>query len=372
MPRNPIPISDPIEHLSILDAEGRVDEALVPDIADDLLVKLHRTMLLARRFDERLLNLQRQGRVGTFPPIKGQEAAHLGAAALLTPEDWFIPAFREAAAELWRGRSLESVILYYNGFSEGVDIPPERNDLPIAVPVGSQLLHAVGIAWGIHYRGRNNVAMTFFGDGATSEGDFHEALNFAGVFQLPVIFVCQNNHWAISVPRSRQTRSETIAQKALAYGIPGIQVDGNDILAVYLAAQEAVARARLGKGATLIECVTYRMAVHTTADDPTRYRKDEEVAAWQAKDPLPRFQGYLKSRGILDEAALETLEAELAQQIQTAVDQAERTMAQLGDPLEMFDHGLAELPPEIARQRDYLKHYLASRAAAPNPEATHG
>ena len=194
-------------------------------------------MLLARRFDERLLSLQRQGRIGTFPPISGQEAAHLGAAAVLRPSDWVVPAFREMAADIWRGRSLESIIVYNNGFNEGGRIPADRNDMPISVPVGSQILHAVGIAWAMRYRGKDDVAMTFFGDGATSQGDFHEGLNFAGVFQVPVVFVCQNNQWAISIPRSKQTRSKTLAQKALAYGIPGIQVDGNDILAVYVAAQ---------------------------------------------------------------------------------------------------------------------------------------
>ena len=253
-------------------------------------------MLLARRFDERLLSLQRQGRIGTFPPISGQEAAHLGAAAVLKPDDWMVPAFREMAADIWRGRPLDSIIVYNNGFSEGGRVPADRNDMPIAIPVGSQILHAVGIAWGMKYRNTGQVAMTFFGDGATSQGDFHEGLNFAGVFELPVVFVCQNNQWAISIPRTRQTRSATLAQKALAYGIAGVQVDGNDILAVYAAADEAVARARAGGGPTLIECVTYRMAVHTTADDPKRYRSEEEVESWRRRDPLARFQGYLAAR----------------------------------------------------------------------------
>jgi pyruvate dehydrogenase E1 component alpha subunit len=238
--------------------------------------------------------------------------------------------------------------------------------------VGSQILHAVGIAWGIQYRGQPDVTMAFFGDGATSQGDFHEGLNFAGVFNLPVIFVCQNNHWAISVPRSKQTRSQTIAQKALAYGIAGIQVDGNDILAVYQAAREAVERARNGQGATLIECVTYRMAVHTTADDPKRYRSDEEVETWRAKDPLDRFQVYLKSKGLLDDVRIEALEKDVGQEIQVAVEQAESTMAKLGDPLDMFEHGLAEMPLGVADQRDYLKSYLQIQSSTRNQEATHG
>jgi len=282
MPRKDIKIPDKIEYISILNENGELDKALEPDIPEELLLRLYRTMLLARNFDERLISLQRQGRIGTFPPISGQEAAHLGAAAVLRPGDWFVPAFRETAAEIWRGRSLESVILYYNGFNEGVEIPEDSNDLPISIPVGSQILHAVGLAWAAKYRQTDDVAMAFFGDGATSEGDFHEGLNFASVFQAPAIFVCQNNHWAISLPRSKQTRSQTLAQKALAYNMPGIQVDGNDILAVYTAAREAADRARSGGGPTLIECVTYRMAVHTTADDPKRYRSTEEVEQWKS------------------------------------------------------------------------------------------
>ena len=236
MPRKNISVPDKVEYLSILDHNGKLDKQLEPDIPEELLLKLNRTLLLSRKFDERLLSLQRQGRIGTFAPVSGQEASQIGSVAALRPSDWFVPAFREMAAEIWRGRSLESVIIYNNGFNEGVDIPEGSNDLPISVPVGSQILHAVGLAWAAKYRQKDDVAMVFFGDGATSEGDFHEGLNFAAVFQAPVIFVCQNNHWAISLPRSKQTRSKTLAQKAVAYGMRGIQVDGNDILAAYVAA----------------------------------------------------------------------------------------------------------------------------------------
>ena len=196
-------------------------------------------MVLARRFDERMLTLQRQGRIGTFAPIKGQEA-QIGAAAVLEAGDWLVPSFREMPAELWRGKTMESVLLLYGGYNEGGYVPEGMNNLPVAIPVGSQTLHAAGLAYAIKYRKQKQVAMTFFGDGATSEGDFHEAMNFSAVFQIPVIFVAQNNHWAISVPRSRQTHSKTLAQKALAYDMPGLQVDGNDVLAVYVAAKEAV------------------------------------------------------------------------------------------------------------------------------------
>ncbi len=352
MPRKPIDLPYQVEYLSILDEEGEVDESLRPDIPDDLLLRLHHAMLLGRRFDERLLNLQRQGRIGTFAPIKGQEASQLGAVAPLRASDWMAPSFRETAAELWRGKKMESVILNFGGYNEGGRVEDDRNDLPIAIPVGSQVLHAVGIAWAIKYRKKDDVAITFLGDGGTSEGDFHEGLNFAGVYQVPAIIVCQNNQWAISVPRIRQTHSKTLAQKALAYDIPGIQVDGNDILAVYYAAVEAVERAREGGGPTLIECVTYRMMMHTTADDPKRYRSDEEVEYWARRDPISRFQKYLKKKGLLSDETIGEAEEEVKAEIQGAVDRAEEQMSKLGDPRDMFEHAYGEMPPSLKEQRE--------------------
>ncbi len=361
MPRTAIELPHVIEYLSILDENGRLDSDLEPDIPEALLIRLYRAMVLGRRFDERLLNLQRQGRIGTFPPIKGQEAAHLGAVACLRETDWMVPSFRETAAEMWRGRTMENIILYNAGFG---DPSPETSQalphLPISIPVGSQMLHAVGIGWAMRYRKKDDVALTFFGDGATSEGDFHEALNFAGVFQTPTLFVCQNNQWAISIPRDHQTRSKTLAQKALAYGIPGIQVDGNDILAVYAASQEAVARARAGKGPTLIECVTYRLSMHTTADDPKRYRSDEEVATWQKKDPLPRFQTYLKAKDVIKDADIEQVEKEIQDKIQAAVDRAEERMKTLADPMTIFDNAYGQLPPRLQEQKQSLADLLAT------------
>lgn len=359
MPRTQIDIPDTIEYLSILDEHGAVDRELEPEITDRQLVELFRAMLLGRRFDERMLDLQRQGRIGTFPPIKGQEAAQIGSIFSLNPNDWLVPAFRETAAEIWRGRSLESVILYYNGYNEGTIIPRTQKDLPMAVPVGSQILHATGLGYAAKYRQSGDIVMTFFGDGATSEGDFHEGLNCAAVFQVPVIFICQNNQWAISIPLKQQTHSKTIAQKALAYGMPGIQVDGNDVLAVYAATQEAADRARSGGGPTLIECVTYRVMMHTTADDPSRYRTDEEVEPWKKKDPLSRFETYLQEKGVLNATSREELEAGVLDQIQTAIHRAEEQMKQLGDPLDMFDHLYAELPPHLARQKQEVIRNLA-------------
>lgn len=359
MPRSEIELPYRIEYLSILDENGNVDADLEPDIPDDILLKLHREMLSGRRFDERMLNLQRQGRIGTFPPIKGQEASQLGAVATLKDSDWMVPAFREALAEFWRGKPRENFILFYGGYDEGGAVEEGRNDLPVSIPVGSQMLHAVGIGVAIQYRRKDDVVMTFFGDGATSEGDFHEALNFAGVFQAPVIFLCQNNQWAISVPRSKQTHAKTLAQKALAHGLPGLQVDGNDVLAVYAAAKEAVERARAGKGPTLIESFTYRMSLHTTADDPTKYRSEDEVKEWEKRDPIPRFQTYLRNKGLLTDEAIEQLEAEIAEEVQGVVDRAEKLMQQEADPLDMFNHTFAELPPSLIQQRQEMERDLS-------------
>jgi pyruvate dehydrogenase E1 component alpha subunit len=350
-----------VEYLSILDEDGNLDESLEPDIPEDVLLRLFRVMLLARRFDERMLNLQRQGRIGTFAPIKGQEGSQIPAVAALRETDWMVPSFRETGASLWRGLSMVKALLVYGGFYQGNEIPEEARDLPVAVPVGSQILHAAGIAYAIKYREQDDVAIVFFGDGATSEGDFHEGLNFAGVFQVPAIFLCQNNQWAISIPRTHQTRSKTIAQKALAYGVPGIQVDGNDVLAVYSATQEAAERARAGNGPTLIEAVTYRMSVHTTADDPTRYREEEEVEEWVKRDPLPRFQSYLIDKGVLTEKKIESLEEEVKAEIQEAVDEAEARMDELKDePLTMFEHIYAEMPPYLEQQQQELAEELSA------------
>lgn len=362
MPRKKIKLAQHLEYLSILDEKGALDAKLAPDIPEEILLKLYRTMVLARKFDERLLNLQRQGRIGTFPPTSGQEASHLGAAAVLEPTDWFVPAFREAAAEIWRGRSLESTIIYNNGFAEGVEISPDSHDLPMSVPVGSQILHAVGLAWAAKYRKIDRVVMVFFGDGATSQGDFHEGLNFAGVFQTPTIFVCQNNQWAISLPRSKQTSSETIAQKAMAYGMPGIQIDGNDILASYAAAQEAVQRARSGGGPTLIECVTYRMTMHTTADDPRRYRTEQEVEFWKQRDPITRFQKYLSDKGFLTQKKIADIESAVLDEIQSAVDRAEEKMKTLGNPMDIFNHHYDELSPTLKEQKEELAREMEAMA----------
>ncbi len=363
MPREVVDLPYHVEYVSILDEDGKLlDEDFEPDIPDDRLLRIHRTMLLARRFDERMLQLQRQGRIGTFAPIQGQEAAQIGIVAALRDSDWMVPSFREQGASLWRGQSMESFLLAYGGFYQGNELPVDTRNLPVAVPVGTQPLHAVGLSYGIRYRGKDDVVVTFFGDGATSEGDFHEAMNFAGVFQTPTIFVCQNNQWAISVPRYRQTNAKTLAQKALAYGVPGRQVDGNDVLAVYLVAEEAAERARSGDGPTMIECITYRLSMHTTADDPTRYRDEEEVEKWRRREPIHRFQNYLKARDLLSDDDIDEIEQEIKAEIQDAVDRAEQRMKELGDQeLTMFEHMYAEMPPYLQEQRDELAAELEAK-----------
>lgn len=361
MPKKEIDLPYRVDYLSILDEDGNVDKELEPDLPEELLLALHRAMLLARRFDERMLILQRQGKIGTFGPIKGQEASQIGAVAVLERDDWLVPAFREMGAELYRGKSMENVLLNYAGYNEGAYIPETLNNLPIAIPVASQTLHAVGIAYSIKYRRQKQIVITFFGDGATSEGDFHEALNFAGVFQTPLVFVCQNNQWAISIPRSKQTRSKTLAQKALAYGVPCMQVDGNDILAVYSAAQQAADRAKSGEGPTMIENVTYRMSVHTTADDPTRYRTDEQVEEWAKRDPITRFQKYLIAKGPLSEARIDSLEEEIKAEIKEAEERFDEQVKKLGDPLDMFSHAFAELPATLVEQKNEVSRNLSTK-----------
>jgi pyruvate dehydrogenase E1 component alpha subunit len=307
-------------------------------------------MLLVREFDETRLRLQRQGRIGTFAPVKGQEAAQLGSIYALEPRDWFVPAFRETAAAIWRGMKLEDDLLYVAGWEEGIDLPPDAHDLPICITVGSQPTHAAGIAWGAKLRGDDAVALTYFGDGATSEGDVHEALNWAEVYDLGVIFLCQNNQFAISTPRASQTHSTTIAQKALAYGMPGVQVDGNDILAVYAATREAVARGRAGEGPTFIEAVTYRMSVHTTADDPKRYRKDDEVAVWEKRDPLLRFHRYLLDKGVLSEGDRERWREEVKGEVKEGVARFERKLEELPRK-DIFAYAYTGPHPIVERQR---------------------
>lgn len=352
MPRTAIELEHPVEYLSILDENNELDEDLEPDIDDDLKKRMFRTMLLSRRFDERLLTLQREGRIGTFAPVKGQEACQIGALPVLGENDWFVPAFREFAAMIWRGFPLADILVFAAGYNEGAALPDDAHELPIAVPVATQIPHAVGLGYAAQYQKRDEVAIAFFGDGATSEGDFHEGLNFAGILKTPTIFLCQNNRWAISLPRDKQTKSKTLAQKGLAYGLPCLQVDGNDVLAVYAAVAEAAERARNGDGPTMIECLTYRLSIHTTADDPSKYRDEDEVKEWEGRDPVPRFQQYLIDGDVISQDDVDTMEDEIANEIDEAWNKAESRIEELAGPEMMFDYIHAERPAYLESQRE--------------------
>ena len=362
MPRTELHPPTQLERLIVLDEEGsEPDEQLLPDLDDDTLRSMYRTMLLSRRFDERRLKLQRQGRIGTFAPAIGQEAAQLGAVSAIGPDDWFVPSYRDTTAALWRGTPMWGLLLYDAGHNEGAEPPEGQKDLPISVPVGSQIPHASGLGYAARYRETGEVVLVMFGDGATSEGDFHEGVNFAAVHDLPVLFLCQNNQYAISTPLELQMASQTIAQKAIAYGIHGIQVDGNDLLGVHAAATEAVARARDGKGPTLIEAVTYRLSVHTTADDPSTYRDEEEEEQWREKEPIGRLRRYLLDREVVSEDDVEQLETEVGEEVQAAWEEGERRMEELTDPLVMFDHVYAEPPPYLQEQRETFERRQEGR-----------
>jgi len=343
-----------IPSLQILDPAGEVDSELEPHLTDEQLLAIYRTMVLAREADERMLKLQRQGRIGTFGPSTGQEAATVGPAYAMGDDDWFVGSFRELGGRLARGEPLVNQLRYWSGLEEG-NVQPEGVDrlLPMSVIVAAQNLHAVGIAYAMQYRKQRSAVVTFFGDGATSQGDFHEALNLAAVWRSPVVFVCQNNQWAISHPRARQTASQTLAQKALAYDIPGIQVDGNDVLAMYHATAQALERAYSGEGPTLIEAVTYRLMMHTTADDPSKYRTKQEEQAWWEKDPLTRFARYLRAKGVWDDDQEQALRNELREQVEQAVQLLE-TPHDL-KPDAPFDHVFATPPPHLEEQR---RHFL--------------
>jgi 2-oxoisovalerate dehydrogenase E1 component alpha subunit len=278
-----------------LDAEGLRD--------------LYRKMVLIRRADQEALNLQRQGELGLWGQFLGQEAIHVGAVAALESEDWIFPSYREFGMAMCRGIDPAEMLTWFRGLSQGPWDPRKYHFAPLAVPVASQVPHAVGFAMGSRFKHSHDVVLATFGDGATSKGDWHEAMNFAGVFKAPVIFLCQNNHWAISVPLAKQTAG-SIAERAPGYGFPGIRIDGNDVLGVFAAVRGAADRARQGDGPYLIEAMTYRMGAHTTSDDPTRYRLESELQAWSAKDPIARYRSWLNGQGILDDPAASAIESE--------------------------------------------------------------
>ncbi|OPY31962.1 MAG: transketolase [Methanomassiliicoccales archaeon PtaU1.Bin124] len=344
------------KRLEVLKADGSVVKELDPKLDDATLLSIYRTMVLTRLADDKAVKLQRQGRLGAYPPTKGQEASQIGPAVAMEKDDWTVWAFRELGNLIHRGVPLWRLYLYWMGNEEGSNYVEGQRITPSAVPVGSQIPHSVGIAYAARSRKERTAVVCYFGDGGTSEGEFHEGLNFAGVWKTPNVFICQNNQWAISVPRSRQTAADTIAQKAIAYGFPGIQVDGNDVLAMYIATNEALERARNGEGPTLIESYTYRMGDHTTSDDATRYRLEKELEEWAQKDPIKRFRTYLVNRGLWDDAKETALNEELAAFVEEAVKKAEAyPRPTLEDTFKFtYEKMPEELEEQLAALRDDL------------------
>ena len=352
-----------IDRISILDENGKFDEKLGKGlIPDQDAVRLYEHMATCRRLDEVAFMLQRSGRMGTYPQNMGQEATSLGAAYALRRSDWLVPCYRENAGLFWRGLPMEYVLLHWMGDERGNQIPRELFMTPLAIPIGTQMLHATGLAWAHKYRGEENIACTFFGDGATSEGDFHEAMNFAANLDIPVVFFCQNNFWAISVPGRIQCSAPTVAQRGLAYGMDCVQCDGNDIFACTYVVKQAAERARAKKRPTFIEAVTYRLGDHTTADDARRYRDQKEVDAWKAKDPIIRFRKYLVDRKLWSDAQEAALKEQAERDVAAAVKRAEEIAAPTS--ADIFNHMYAELPADLVRQREEMEtHSLASEGA---------
>jgi pyruvate dehydrogenase E1 component alpha subunit len=352
-----------VSRLSILNEKGEVDAKLAPKLSNPQLIELFRWMTLLRIFDDKALKLQRQGRIGTYASALGQEACTVGSAYALKPQDWTFPAFREHGVFFVRGTPLVKVLQYWGGDERGSKASPDVNCFPVSIPVGSQPLHAVGAGMAMRYQKKDAVAVGYFGDGATSEGDTLEAMNFAGVFQAPVVLICQNNQYAISEPRSLQTHAKTIAQKAIAFGMDGLLVDGNDILATYKATFDAVEKARAGKGPTLLEFFTYRMGDHTTADDSTRYRTKEEVEQWRLKDPIARYRTYLMKEGILSPSLEEQIKNECVALVEKTVQEYE--MMPAPKPEDIFDYLYQSIPPELADQKREFLSFLAQRKNNP-------
>ncbi len=368
--------STQIERVSILDEHGRFDEQLGAGLIPDAdLVRLYEAMSSCRYLDEVAFKLQRSGRMGTYPQNMGQEAPSLGAAYVLNQTDWMVTCYRENCGLFWRGVPMEMILQHWMGDERGNAIPRELHATPIAIPIGTQMLHATGLAWAAKYRGEKHLACTFFGDGATSEGDFHEACNIAANLKIPVIFFCQNNSWAISVPGHIQCSAPTVAQRGIAYGMPCIQIDGNDIFAVVFAMKQAAAHVRAGNGPYFIEAVTYRLGDHTTADDARRYRDQAEVDLWKGRDPLLRTRELLRGRKLWNDSKEAELAARIEKDVAAAVERAESIVAPIHT--DIFDSMYAEVPADLQVQRETMQTHSLGQDPSQLPEgvraaAAHG
>lgn len=340
--------SGEIKYLQIMDENGNVDQDIFPkDLDDGKIIEMYKYMLLARAFDAKVLSLQRQGRAVTYAPLLGEEATQIGSASAMRQNDLFVPSFRQHGVYIMRNVPLEVLFLYWRGYEEGNAYPKSVGGMPVIVPVATQMPHAAGLAFAQKYKGNDSAVVAYVGDGGTSEGDFYEALNFAGVWKAPLVAIIENNQWAISVPRKNQTAAQTLAQKAIAAGIPGVQVDGNDMIAVYKATRDAIENAK--NGPTLIECLTYRMGIHTTADDPTKYRTDAEVEIWKARDPIMRVKKYLMKKGVWNDGLEKNVMDEQAAKINSAVAKAEEFKE---DPQSMFSNIYSFMPETLQEELD--------------------
>ena len=341
--------------LQVVDHEGNlVNDTYKSEMTKELAQTFYRQLKKMRLFDRKAVNLQRQGRLGTYPPFEGQEAAQVGSALSLDDTDWMFPTYRDHAAMITFGQSY-NILANWNGRIEG-NVPPKgKKILPPSVPIATQLPLATGAAMAAKFRRDAAASIAYFGDGATSEGDFHEGMNFASVFKAPVVFFNQNNGYAISVPIEKQMNSKTIAQKSVAYDMPGVRIDGNDIFIVYFETKKALARARSGEGPTLIEAVTWRYGAHTTADDPKKYRDQQESEQRRKYDPVTRLELFMKKNGYWDEVWALSVEEEATEEIEAAVKEME--MMPPPDVNDLYDHMFEELPWTIAEhKKQYLEH----------------
>ncbi|MCD8508547.1 MAG: pyruvate dehydrogenase (acetyl-transferring) E1 component subunit alpha [Bacillus sp. (in: Bacteria)] len=338
--------------IQVLMPNGDLRQPIDGKIDESLMVEMYKNMSFIRLFDRKSINLQRQGRMGTYAPFEGQEASQAGSAMALSQNDWMFPTYRDHGAALVHGQEMYRVFLYWMGHIDGPTCTEGKRILPPAVPIATQMLHAVGTGWASKLNNETDISIAYFGDGATSEGDFHEALNMAGVFNTPTIFFCQNNGYAISVPFQQQSASKTIAQRGAAYDMKSVRVDGNDIFAVYLTVLEAAERARKGEGPTLIEAVTYRFGAHTTADDPKKYRDQEKLSKeWrETLDPIERLKTYLMKHNLWNEEKEKTFLKEAEERIEAELKRAE--MYPKANPVHMFDHVYAETPWNIKEQKE--------------------
>jgi 2-oxoisovalerate dehydrogenase E1 component alpha subunit len=357
---SPVHTDDP-DVIRVLREDGSLDPAFDPHIAEDALVAIYKHLVMVRTLDERLVTLQRQGRIGFHIGSLGEEAAIIGSAAAVRPQDWLFPCYREFGAALYRGMTLQA---YMNNMFGNADDPAKGRQMPdhytcraakfgsISSPIGTQITQAVGFAWAAKIKKEDLITLAYFGEGATSSAEFHNGMNFAGVFKTPTVFFCRNNGWAISVPVERQTASSSFAVKGVAYGIPGVRCDGNDLFAVYKCTRDAIAHVASGKGPILVEAMTYRLSGHSTSDDPKAYRKDGEVEQWKKRDPIARVHKHLTMRGLWDDDKQRLLDAQLDVQIKDAVAAAEKVPLPALET--MFEDVFAEPPWHLQEQRAAL------------------